>query len=52
MEIWGFNHDDLATGGKAGITFGMRDLMANTRQMNNLEHQCWRFYRNLRCTAI
>lgn len=34
MEIWGFNHDDLATGGKAGITFGMRDLMANTRQMN------------------
>lgn len=34
MEIYGFNHDDLQNGGKAPYTFGMRDLMANTRQMN------------------
>ena len=35
LEIWGFNHDDKADGsGKAGITFGMRDLMANTRTIN------------------
>lgn len=34
VEIYGFNHDDLQNGGKASYTFGMRDLMANTRQMN------------------
>lgn len=35
VEIVGFNHDDLASGGKAGITFGLKNLMANTRQMNS-----------------
>ena len=35
MEIIGFNHDDLSTGGKAGITFGMSDLMAQRRQINS-----------------
>lgn len=36
VEIVGFNHDDLADGsGKAGITFGLKNLMANTRQMNS-----------------
>lgn len=34
-EIVGFNHDDLTSGEKAGITFGMKNLMANTRQMNS-----------------
>lgn len=34
MEIYGFNHDDLASGGKAPYTFGMKNLMANKRQMN------------------
>lgn len=35
LEIVGFNHDDLADGsGKAGITFGLKNLMTNTRQMN------------------
>ena len=35
MQIYGFNHDDLSNGsGKAGITMGMKNLMANTRQMN------------------
>lgn len=34
FEIWGFNHDDTADGGKAGITFGMRELMATQREMN------------------
>lgn len=35
VEIIGFNHDDLVSGGKAGITFGLKNLMANTRQMNS-----------------
>lgn len=36
LEIVGFNHDDLADGsGKAGITFGLKNLMASTRQMNS-----------------
>lgn len=36
VEIVGFYHDDLADGsGKAGITFGLKNLMANTRQMNS-----------------
>ena len=33
LVIMGFNHDDLASGGKAGITFGMKNLMATTRRM-------------------
>lgn len=37
MEIVGFNHDDLTSGGKAAYTFGMKNLMANTRQMNATE---------------
>lgn len=36
VEIVGFNHDDLADGsGKAGITFGLKNLMVNTRKMNS-----------------
>lgn len=35
MVIVGFDHDDLASGGKAGITFGMKHLMKDTRQMNS-----------------
>lgn len=35
VEIVGFNHDDLASGGKAGITFGLKNLMTSTRQMNS-----------------
>ena len=34
-ETLGFNHDDLASGGKAGITFGLKNLMASTRAMNS-----------------
>jgi len=33
FQIYGFNHDDLATGsGKAGITFGMKNLLSAQRQ--------------------
>jgi hypothetical protein len=36
FQIYGFEHDDLADGsGKVGITFGMKNLMAATRQMNS-----------------
>lgn len=35
LQIYGFNHDNLTGGGKAGITFGMKHLMAETRQMNS-----------------
>lgn len=34
MQIWDFNHDELPSGGYAGITFGMKNLMANEHQMN------------------
>ena len=34
MEIVGFNHDDLTSGGKAPYTFGMKNLMASIRAMN------------------
>lgn len=35
-QIVGFDHDDLSDGsGKAGITFGLQNLMASTRQMNS-----------------
>lgn len=35
VEIVGFNHDDLVSGGKAKITFGLKNLMKDTRQMNS-----------------
>lgn len=38
VEIVGFNHDDLASGGKAGITFGLKNLMADTRKMNDSDY--------------
>ena len=34
VEIMDFNHDDLTSGGKAGITFGLKYLMNNTKQIN------------------
>lgn len=34
LQIYGLSHDDLADeSGKAGITFGLKNLMAETRQM-------------------
>lgn len=35
LAIMGFNHDDLQSGGKAGITFGTKNLMKTTRLMNS-----------------
>ena len=36
LVIYGFNHDDKADGtGKAGITFGTKNLMGYRRKMNN-----------------
>lgn len=36
FAIMDFNHDDLADGsGKAGITFGMKELMTNIHNMNS-----------------
>ena len=32
-QIYGFNHDDLTDGGKAGITFGLKDIMQDARAM-------------------
>lgn len=34
LVILGFNHDDLTSGGKAGITVGMKDLLATKYRMN------------------
>lgn len=36
MEIVGFNHDDLTSGGKAPFTFGMKNLMASPRRMHSV----------------
>lgn len=35
LVILGFNHDDLSSGGKAGITFGMKNLLTYYYKMNN-----------------
>ena len=35
MEIYGFDHDDLASGGKAPYTFGMKNLMEDVHYMNS-----------------
>ena len=35
MVILGFNHDDLTAGGKAGITFGMKNCLATNYAMNS-----------------
>lgn len=38
LQILGFNHDDLADGsGKASITFGMKNLLTTTYQMNSTD---------------
>lgn len=38
LQILGFNHDDLSSGsGKAGITFGMKNLLATMYPMNSSE---------------
>lgn len=34
LRIEDFNHDDLSAGGKAKITFGMKNLLATTYNMN------------------
>lgn len=35
VTILGFNHDDLTSGGKAGITIGMKDCLSTTYPMNS-----------------
>lgn len=34
LVILGFDHDDLTSGGKAGMTIGMKELLATTYRMN------------------
>lgn len=36
MEIVGFDHDQLVSGGYAGISLGLRDLMQERRQINSV----------------
>lgn len=45
VQIYGFNHDDKSGGsGRVGITFGTKDLMVTTRQMNAIidNNDSWR----------
>lgn len=35
LVILGFNHDDLTSGGKAGMTIGMKNLLATQYNMNS-----------------
>ena len=34
LQIYGFSHDDLTSGGKAGISFGLKYLMAAERRVH------------------
>ena len=34
LQIYGFGHDEIAGGGNAGITFGLKNLMDNIQVMN------------------
>lgn len=43
FQIYDFNHDNLTGGGKAGITFGMKNLMSETRQMNSSDRNTGSF---------
>ena len=52
MEIVGFNHDDLPGGAKAGITFGMKNLMASTRAMNSSDTNSGSFFRSAMYTYL
>ncbi|MCI8590318.1 MAG: S8 family serine peptidase [Clostridiales bacterium] len=36
LQIYGFNHDNLTEGGKAGITFGLKDIMQDAREMDSV----------------
>lgn len=43
-EIVGFNHDDLTSGGKAGITFGTKDLMVEKWELvYQTQETAWNF---------
>lgn len=44
VAIMGFNHDDLSSGGKAGITFGMTELLATkyTMHSSNSNTMSWK----------
>lgn len=35
LQIYDFDHDNITGGSKAGITFGLKNLMAETRKMNS-----------------
>ncbi len=35
VQIYGFNHDDLSNGGKAGITFGLKNIMRSAYALDD-----------------
>lgn len=52
LQILGFKHDDLTDGsGKAGITFGMKNLLAATYQMNSNNSNGSGWYRSVMKTS-
>ena len=34
LQIYGFDQDNLTVGGKAGITFGLKNIMSSARRMD------------------
>ena len=52
MEIVGFNHDDLTSGGKAAYTFGMKNLMSELRKMNGSNTNKGGFLSTLMCSWL
>ena len=51
LVILGFNHDDLTSGGKAGITIGMKNLLATTYRMNATETNAGGWDESEMCTS-
>lgn len=38
LQIWGKAHDDLTSGGKAGLTLGLKELMATKRRIHSNDY--------------
>lgn len=50
MEIVGFNHDNLTSGGKAGITFGMKGCMRTNQAIHSPRSNTEYFKTNIHST--
>lgn len=53
LQIWDFNHFDKSDGsGKAGIVFGMKNLMKNTQRMNSSDNNSGGWNNTAMCKTV